>query len=174
MRLNFLGSSKSSQLDSSKLPRREVERVRGWLAATPDRFDYAAETGALSMAIGPDRRSDSRQDMSHSGVVASVRIITAGSYGNHFGGRLRDISPEGLSLLLAEPVEPGEAVSIAIAPVLQKPGIEDEPVFLRCTSIWCRPDRATGAFAIGFAVGVEFSDSLADLVTPRDMIQRAA
>jgi hypothetical protein len=169
MRLRFFSPAKSDTHHDQSVPARELDRVRGWMRLTTDhvRDEFNPAAGALAMALGEDRRSVARQDMSDSGVVASIRAITAGSFGQHFAGRLRDISHEGLSLLVAEPIEPGEAFSIAVAPVNEQADHNDQPVFLRCTSIWCRPERKNGAFAVGFAIGVEFSDSIADLVTPR-------
>ena len=160
-----------------RFPKHEFRRVQGWMQASRERLDGAASAGPVGLAHAHDRREQPRERLAGSGVVASIRVLAVSGFGRHLAGRLRDVSMEGISLLLEEPLEADTGVSVALAPVHEHAGRRarrDKPVFLRCTVLWGRPDYKSGGFVVGCRLGVEWADSLGDLVAAREDLGRRA
>ncbi len=174
----FSASSPDSlAVGEHRFPKGEFRRIQSWMQASADRLEDAATPKAIRLIPADDRREQPRDRLAGNGVVASIRILGTSGFGRHVAGRLRDVSMEGVSLLLTEPLETDTAVSVALAPVHEHAGRRarrDRPVFLRCTVLWGRPDYQTGGFVIGCRLGVEWAESLSDLVAARDDLGRRA
>ncbi len=149
-----------------RLARRDVWAIRRLLdddarqrlarAAQPDPMD-AFRVNSI------DRRGTHRDEL---GVAAEVRRINPGRLGAPVEAGVRDVSRDGLSLWLADELEAGDRLDVTI-----DAGGRREVVVL-CTVRWCRP--ADGGYAIGCEAGVEWGDSLADLLLPADLPRMSA
>ena len=181
MRIPFLSrrpaqtSSKRSASKGSKaseqLPPEIVHRIERWMKQDSDAFPDEQTVHAIRL----ERREGLRQAMDVLRVRAVVRVVGAGSMGQEFVGGVRDVSGEGLSLLLEQPVETDSQLRVVIQPASDGTGgAPQQRITIRCTTCWCRRDEVAGGWVVGCRVGVEWTDALFDLMLPADGNRRVA
>lgn len=153
-----------------QLPPEVVRRIERWLSAE-DAFPDESTIHAIRM----ERRDGLRRALDVLRVRATVRIVGPGSMGHEINGGVRDVSSEGLSLLLDQPVPPDRQLRVVIQPT-PEPGEtwQQKPITVRCTTCWCRHDAVAGGYVVGCRVGVEWTNSLFDLMLPSDGNRRVA
>lgn len=158
---DFHGLTRRRHEPALRLKPRQVRDLQAWLEVTPQQIVAAATPDPLAI----DRRDRRRQCIG--GIEADVRVIGAGRLGLALNARVRDVSADGLSFELPERLQAGEQVHVVIHPPTGRRSIE-----LLCTVRWHRAqdDR----FIVGCDAGVDWSDSLCDLVRPHDLPMRVA
>ena len=147
-----------------RLSRGEVRAVRRWMQVTAADLVRAATPDVFAI----DRRDRYRVAV-RPAVEAELRVIGAGRMELPTACRLRDVSIEGLAVETDEPVAEGERVQATILPPAGESG---DPLSVLCTVRWCRP--ATEGWAVGCDAGVDWLNSLCDLVRPHDLPMRVA
>lgn len=174
MRIPFFSRRRKPQAAAfpaeEQLPPEVVRRIERWLSAE-DAFPDEPTIHAIRM----ERRDGLRQAMDALRVRATVRIVGPGSMGVEINGGVRDISGEGLSLLLDEAVPTDRQLRVVIHPT-PEPGEmwRQKPITVRCTTCWCRYDQVARGYVVGCRVGVEWTNSLFDLMLPSDGNRRVA
>ena len=128
------------QTDADRIAPRDLRRLRRWMT---------------------DRRGGGRHDVRAANVAAVVRRVGPGLDDAGHAGFVRDVSGEGLSMLLPTPFDRGERVEVALTPRQGRGEVR-----LLCVVRWSRPDAVAGGHAVGCGVGIGWCDSLLDLLIP--------
>ena len=128
------------QPDADRIAPRDLRRLRRWMT---------------------DRRGGERADVRAANVTAVVRRVGPGLGDAGHAGVVRDVSGEGLSMLLPAAFGRGEKLEVTLTPARGRGEIR-----LLCVVRWSRPDPAAGGHAVGCGVGIGWCDSLLDLLIP--------
>lgn len=172
MRLLPFGQRKTDR--SLRFPKRELAVIRRWLEASAS-ADLAATPSvedSLRLPAAERRGADRRQLR----ATAEVRPISAGGIGLVRPALVRDVSPDGIALHLAEALPAGQRVSLELHPPSNLPPRRfrraDGPVHLLAIVRYCRAEGE--GFVAGCSIGVEWADSLANQMFPPDLRRRTA
>ena len=158
---------------SLRLPRRELASLRRWLAATTQ-ARVASATPPISPSLRlplAERRDGGRLTLD---MVAELRPISAGGIGLVRRAVVRDVSTDGIALVVSQPLDRGQRISLEIHPPAALPRRPfrrpDRPIQLLAVVRYCRPEA--GNHILGCSIGVEWADSLANEMFPADLVAR--
>lgn len=149
-----------------RLPRRELASLRRWLQASA-----GARLAETANPLLLDRRDTDRLQLE---THAELRPISAGGIGLIRPAILRDVSADGIALVIDQPLPAHQQISLEIQP---PPGLPrrpfrrgEGPIQILAVVRYCR--REGDRWVAGCSLGIEWADSLANEMFPPDLAAR--